>query len=317
MALSPASIFAAALPVFLIVVLGWLLRKLGKMTAAADDSIIFLTVGITYPAFILHKILGDNALHDLRNLLIPSACGAGFMLLGLLVAWGMAPWFGLRERSSRGTFAVACSIQNYGYLPIPILAGLFPDNAWAGILFVFSLGVELVLWTVGVMVLSGSARGAGRSLFNPVVLSILIGITVNFLGWDAGIPHWFLRLLEMLGNCSFPLGLLLFGAALADLLKLEAWHHQWRTSVGAVLLRLGLLPLMMVAIALWIAPGEHLRHIISVQAAMPAAMFPLVMAKRYGGDEATAMRVILFTTLVSFATIPFAVQAAMHWLTTH
>lgn len=321
MPLSPSAIFPATLPLFFIILLGWWLRRRGKLPADVDHAIVYLTVYVTYPAFILHKMHGDPALHEARNLVVPAACGAGFMLLGMAVAWLVAPWFGLRERRTRGSFAVASSIQNYGYFPIPILAGLFPDHAWAGTLFIFSLGIEFVLWTAGITVISGSARGATRALFNPVLLSILIGIMLNLIPWETSLPGWLPpllawvpKLLEMLGNCSFPLGLLIFGATLADLLQAGAWRQEWRTSVGAVLLRMGLFPVLMVLITLWIAPSEQLRHVIGVQAAMPAAMFPLIMAKRYGGDEATAMRVILFTTLVSFATIPFVVQAALHWL---
>ena len=44
---------------------------------------------------------------------------------------------------------------------------------------------------------------------------------------------------------------------------------------------------------------------------MPAAVFPMIIARRYGGDEATAMRVVVVTTLVSLLTIPFAVKLAL------
>lgn len=314
MPLSSATIFYATLPVFIIIALGWLLRFKGKVDAASDSAIIYLTIYVTYPAFVLHNMIGDPALRDLRNLLIPAACGAGFMLLGLGIAWVVAPWFGLRERRGRGTFAVACSMQNYGYFPFPILVGLFPDRAWAGTLFVYSLGLELMMWTVGIAVISGSARGAMRALINPGVITILIGVVINLLQWESLIPGWSMRLMEMLGNCSFPLGLLIFGTALADFLKEGSWRHGWRTSAGAVLLRLGVLPLLMVMITVWIAPGEQMNHLVGVQMAMPAAMFSLIFAKHYHGDEPTAMRVILFTTLVSFITIPFAVQAALRWL---
>ena len=47
---------------------------------------------------------------------------------------------------------------------------------------------------------------------------------------------------------------------------------------------------------------------------MPAAVFPMIIARRYGGDEATAMRVIVMTTLLSLLTIPFAVKLALQWV---
>ena len=59
---------------------------------------------------------------------------------------------------------------------------------------------------------------------------------------------------------------------------------------------------------------SYFRHVIAVQSAMPAAVFPMILARRYGGDEATAMRVIVITTLVSLLTIPFAVKLALRVL---
>lgn len=106
----------------------------------------------------------------------------------------------------------------------------------------------------------------------------------------------------------------MFGTSMTDLLESPGWHKNWRTPLGAVLLRLLVLPLTMIYLTHWLQPGIHFRHIVSVQAAMPAAMIPLIMAKRYGGDEPTAVRVILFTTLVSLVTIPLVVQAALQWL---
>lgn len=314
MPISSGSILTATLPVFACVALGAWLRWRKRLVPAADSSILFLAIYITYPAYILRKILGDPQLHNPANLVLPVACGAGFMLLGMVVARLVAPWFGLKTPREKGTFAVACSLQNYGYIPIPILTALFPDQAWVGILFLYTLGLELVLWTVGVVALGGAGKANPRQLLNPVVLSIVIGVSATLAGWDTYVPAWLSQWLEMIGMCSFPLGLIMFGTSMTDLLESPGWHKNWRTPLGAVLLRLLVLPLTMIYLTHWLQPGIHFRHIVSVQAAMPAAMIPLIMAKRYGGDEPTAVRVILFTTLVSLVTIPLVVQAALQWL---
>jgi malate permease and related proteins len=314
MTLSPADLLAVTVPVFALVALGMVLRQRGGLRPEADRSLLFLAVSVTYPAFILRKILGDEALHHFSNIVLPALCGAGFMLIGLGVSWLCAPLFGVRDRKRRSTFTVACSLQNYGYIPVPVLSALFPDQAWAGTLFVFTLGIELVLWTAGLMIMHGNPRTAGRQLLNPVVMSIVVGIAANFAGLDAHLPKWVYGFLDMLGVCAFPLGLIIFGTSLADLLRSPGWHKNWKTPLGAIVLRLAILPATMILLTLWLAPGDHMRHIVAVQAAMPAAMFPLVMARRYDGDEATAMQVILFTTLVSMATIPFFVPWALTWL---
>ena len=50
------------------------------------------------------------------------------------------------------------------------------------------------------------------------------------------------------------------------------------------------------------------------QAAMSAAVFPIVMAKHYGGDPATALRVVLGTSLVGLVTIPLWLRVGMKFV---
>jgi predicted permease len=119
----------------------------------------------------------------------------------------------------------------------------------------------------------------------------------------------------MLGECAIPLGLVIVGAILFDLLSKPGWHADAGAAVGGGLMRLGVLPLLMLG-ALFLIPSasSDFRHVVAVQAAMPAAVFPMIIARRYGGHEATAMRVIVMTTLVSLLTIPFAVKLALQWV---
>ncbi|MBP7948636.1 MAG: AEC family transporter [Verrucomicrobiales bacterium] len=314
MPLSPLHLLTAILPVFGIMVLGFWFRRRGWLAESADRSILFLTINVTYPALILRKVLRDETLHDPANIWLPAACGAGFLTLGIAIAWLAAPIFGLRGGAVRRTFALSVSVQNYGYLPFPILTALFPHSPWAGVLFVYSLGIEIVLWTLGVVLLTGHLGRAARHVFNPVVGSIIVGLFLNLSGIDRHVPDWSLQLAEMLGALSIPLGLLMAGVSLADLRRLPGRSSGWGVPLGGLMLRLVVLPATMLLPMLFLSPSLEFRRVIAIQAAMPAAVFPMIMARRYGGDEPTAVRVIVFTTLASLATIPFFAPAALRWL---
>ena len=319
--LSLALLVSAVLPVFLLMGTGAALRRLGILTPAGDATLIALAVNVTYPCFILQKIVGNKALLRPENVWLPLACGALFMLVGGALSWLAAPLFRLREPVTRRTFALACSIQNYGYLPIPVMTVLFPDGDWSGVLFVYSLGVELVLWTAGVWLMQPGSHGTLRKMVNPVVLSILVGLALNCIDWQPLLAPeapmgWALdsirRASFLLGQCAVPLGLLVVGATLGDLVGRPGWLADARAAIGGVVMRLGVLPAMMLGIMLVLpVASTDFRHVVAIQAAMPAAVFPMIIARRHGGDEATAMRVIVVTTLVSLLTIPFAVRLAL------
>jgi len=315
-----ALLLSAVLPVFLLMGAGAGLRRLRLLTPEGDGTLLALAVNVTYPCFILEHIVGNQALRDPANVWLPMLCGAGLMILGGALTWLAAPLFGLREGKVRRTFALACSIQNYGYLPIPIMAVILPRSDLLGVLFIYSLGVELVLWTLGVWLMNPKSHGALRNMFNPVVLSIFAGLALNLIPWhewSGGGGAWLLtsvqRAVHLLGECAVPIGLLLVGATLYDLVSKPGWHGAPGAALGGVAMRLVVLPLTMLGALALLPASQEFRHVIAVQAAMPAAVFPMIIARRYGGDEATAMRVIVITTLVSLFTIPFAVKLALQW----
>lgn len=314
-------LLTAVLPVFLIMGAGALLRRLRLLTAQGDSTLLALAVNVTYPCFIIENIVGNESLRNPANVWPPVLCGAGFVIIGAALTWLAAPLFRIRSGPVRRTFALSCAVQNYGYLPIPILREIFPGDTWMGVLFIYSLGIELVLWTLGVWLMNPHTKGAARNVLNPVVLSIFLGIGLNFLpvhAWcEPGQPaRWALlsiqRATHLLGECAVPLGLLVSGATLYDLISKPGWHSDAGAAVGGLVMRMILLPLTMLGtLALLPAAGADFRHVIAVQAAMPAAVFPMIIARRYGGDEATAMRVIVVTTMVGLVTIPFAVKFAL------
>ena len=66
----------------------------------------------------------------------------------------------------------------------------------------------------------------------------------------------------------------------------------------------------MIALAKWL-PGSsiELQQVLLVQAAMPSAIFPVLIARLYGGNPVVATQVAIVTTLVSLGTIPIWLRA--------
>jgi malate permease and related proteins len=66
------------------------------------------------------------------------------------------------------TFALAAGTQNFGFTAVPVVEILWSTGTLA-MLFVHNIGVELAMWSVGVMVMSGSAASVAALLNGPVV----------------------------------------------------------------------------------------------------------------------------------------------------
>ncbi len=86
-------------------------------------------------------------------------------------------------------------------------------------------------------------------------------------------------------------------------------RREWLTEeADRGLLRLGVLPVAFLLVAKFAPLPLELKRVLVLQAAMPAAVFPLIITKHYGGDTITAMRVIIGTSAVAIVTIPLWIR---------
>ncbi len=60
-----------------------------------------------------------------------------------------------------------------------------------------------------------------------------------------------------------------------------------------------------------IPPTDDLKRVVAIEIAMPSAVFGVIMARNYGADSGTALRIILATSFISILTIPLWISVGM------
>ena len=74
--------------------------------------------------------------------------------------------------------------------------------------------------------------------------------------------------------------------------------------ISGVLARLVLVPAIVLLLA-WALPVDPLiKRIMVIQSAIPSAVVPVILAKRFGGVPEVGTQILLATTAVSFVTLP-------------
>lgn len=300
------SLLGVVTPVFVIVAAGLGLRRLGWLSAAADESLLRVGVNFLFPCLIARTILGNPLLDRAANLLVAPLIGFAGVVIGFAVAGLAARSLRLASPTARA-FTFTTGLQNYSYVPLPLVLALFPPDT-AGVLFTHNLGVEIALWTVGVVILGGGGtRNAWRKIFNVPICALLASIALNAVHGARWLPAFLLKAMELIGQSAVPLALLLTGATLADLLAAKrgpSSRRQTRNLVAATVVRLAILPLILLALARWLPLSRELRQIVLVQAAMPAALVPIILTRHYGADSAISVGIVISTTALSLCTIP-------------
>ncbi len=318
------TVLQAVLPVFCVAAVGFFIRRRRLISDETERNMLEVLINVFIPCLIFQSVLGNESLLNVRNVVLAPLCGFGSIVLGLGFGRLFAGIAGLESDRSRRAFATCLGIFNWGYVPLPLAASLF-DQKTVGVLFVFITGAEMAVWTVGLVTLRGGSFKDGlRKAINAPFFTIVGTLSLNFilglesahdLATDAtGALAFVVKTAGMLGQCAIPIGLVLVGASLAD--KLGEFRSDLRPRVmaSAVLLRLGLLGFLFVLLARHVPGSIELKRVLLIQSAMPSAMFPIILAKRYDGDVVCALRVVIATTLTSLITIPVWIPFWAPWI---
>lgn len=315
-------IVGATLSVFAVIGVGIVARRAQWLNEAGDRSLLKIGIDLLLPCLIFTVVADNPALKQAGNLFLSPGVGFGTFALGLAAAMAVTRLgsraTGLNGTAQRRTFTLSVGAYNYGFLALPLVRELFDDQT-LGVLFVHNVGAGLALWTLGVATLNGKLDGrAWRQMVNPPSVAVVVAVAFNLLEitpWLHQHAEFLLRPVRWLGEAAVPMMLMLVGASIADQLQSGARDTRRRDTAKVIawacLLRLGLLPVAFLLVAAVLPASQELKRVIVVEAAMPSAMFGVLLARRYNGDPATALRVVLSTSILSLLTIPLWILAGV------
>lgn len=304
--------FISTIPVFVFFAIGFWLRHKKAIEAHHDAPIMQLAMDVGYPCLIFYNIMkymvveADPAITAISFSVQAIACGFGEMALGVWAAWMVARALRLRIGTGLRTFTLTAGVQNYAFFVIPIIQMLFssPGDSTMGVLFVHNMGCELFVWSVGVILMCGGARNLRlATLLRGPLLAVCISLLLAWSGagqYIAVAP--LMKATEMIGAVATPICLILFGCSMHDLMQHFTW--QPRMLLTGLLARLLIAPALILFVA-WILPVDPLiKRIMVIQSAIPSAVIPVILAKRFGGRPEIGTQILLATTVCSFLTLP-------------
>jgi predicted permease len=307
-------LFTLILPVFALIGVGVALRRCHWIEGTAETSLLRLVVYVCMPCLVFDTVIGNPTLRNPGNLLLPPLAGFVTTAAGFGIAYLVARRIGLESPAAVRTFALSAGVCNYSYLPLPIVGGLWGEHA-QGVVLVHNLGVDMALWSVGLIVLTGaSPQGGWKRLVTPMLITLVVAVGINLTGLGPYVPGFIRSMAHSLGICAVPIGVVMTGVNLADYLDEPAKLLHRNIALAACVVRLAILPVLMLCLARWLPCSAELKRVLVVEAAMPAAVFPIIMSRYFGGQPLTAVQVVLSTTVVGLITCPFWIRAGLAWV---
>lgn len=285
---------------FIIVVLGYALCKLGYMGEDFDRKLSSIVVDVTCPLLILSSVMGES-LPD-RTLILP-LLGVGFLTYVLLLVFGFfVPRLIAADRDDQGMIGFALMFANVGFIGYPIVSSIFGAKAvfYAALL---NMPNTFFIFTAGVMLVKGeySVRKLNlKLLFSPAMIAAFVAALLVALGVHT--PEIVARPVTMVGNITVPAALMIIGSSMARL-PLHDIIGSPKVYVASVV-RLGVVPLSLFFLFKVCGVNDIVNEINTVVIAMPVASFGTMFCMKYGRNPALMTEMTFITTVGSIFTIP-------------
>lgn len=285
---------------FIIVVLGYVLCKLGYMGDKFDQKLSAIVIDITCPALILSSVMG-NVLPD-RTLILP-LLGVGFLTYFILLVFGFfVPRLITKNRDDQGMIGFALMFANVGFIGYPIVSSIFGPKAifYAALL---NMPNTFFIFTAGVMLVKGeySIRQLNpKVLFSPAMIAAFAAALIVALNLHT--PDLIARPITMVGNITVPAALMVIGSSMARL-PLKQIIGSWKVYVSSAV-RLVVVPFSLYFLFRVCGVSDAINDINTVVIAMPVASFGTMFCMKYGRNPALMTEITFITTVASILTIP-------------
>lgn len=292
----------ATMPVFLVIVLGYILKQIGLFTdefCRVGNKYVFL---VALPVLLFRDIAQTNLYEDFE-LSFVLYC-AGVTTLVFLGVWFLAAHI-LKDKSLVGAFAQASVRSSAAILGIAFVENMYGNAGLAPLMIVSAVPLFNIY---SVIILTFSANGGQHGteairkacinvLKNPIIIGIVLGLPFSLLRIE--IPTIPLKMIESVGATATPLALLVVGAGFEGTKALAKIKPTlWATAIKLVFLPAVFLPL---AVTLGLQNAELVAVLIMLGS--PTTVSCYVMATNMGNDGELSTSIIVLTTLLSSVTL--------------
>ena len=297
-----AGLLAGIVPVFLMIALGYALRRSDFLPDATWRPIEKLSINILYPGFLIPAIW--NA--DISGGSAGAAGAASVTTVFIIAALTLAAKPLMKIDGPAYTSVFQGVIRWNSFVFLPVIQSIYgPDGLGLAAVVIAAMIPATNILCVIVLARWGEGQGGvsplaltRAMLTNPILVACLIGLGLNFLKVPRlpGVSDT----LELLGQAALPLGLIVAGAGLSFT---EVARR--RLTIGAVsFIKLVVTPPLMWGLCVLYGGGEVAQAIALLCAASPGAAASYMLARQMGGDAPLMAGIVALTTVGAAISIP-------------
>lgn len=290
----------ATMPVFLLILIGYILKRIGlidKKYVSTSNRINYL---MTLPALLFKDISGAN---------IREVFDIGYVLFCVLVTtfsfftiWGLSKLL-IKDKTIIGAFVQASFRGSAAVLGVAFIQNMYGNSGMAPLMIIGTVPLYNIY---SVIVLTYESNTATEKNFksaslnickNPIILAILAGIAVSLAG--IRFPYIIDRSISNIAALATPMALISIGGGFEGRKALK----KIKPTIWATLIKLVILPAVFLPLAVYIGYREQELIAILIMLAAPTTASCYIMAASLGNDEVLTSSAIVSATFFSSITL--------------
>lgn len=292
----------ATVPIFLVILLGWFLKKIGLIHDAFTEEANKYVFKVALPVLLFRDIATSSVLEHV-NIRFVLFCFFGTMLM-FAIAWIAAKLY-CKDKTMTGAFAQASARGSAAVLGIAFVENICGSSGMAPLMIVAAVPLfnilSVVMLTFGgrnhMQGSEGIKKACINILKNPIIIGILLGVPFSL--FHISIPAIPAKTIQYIAQTATPIALIAIGAGF----NMKAALEKMKPAIVASVMKLIIFPCiyMPVAIKMGFAPSELVA--ILIMTGSPSTVTCYIMAKNMDNDEVLTSNTIVLTTLLSSITI--------------
>lgn len=293
----------ATVPVFLVIVAGYLLKRIGWINEGFIKASNKINFTITLPALLIQDMMNTNFMQEfdiiyvLYCAIVSSICFFGTWIVARIV---------MKDKTVIGEFVQACYRSSAAVLGAAFVLNIYGDTGMVPLMIIGAVPLYNI-YAVLVLTMECPEKGAQQVktmkttlkgiVTNPIIISIIVGVLLSIFKVD--FPRMVDNTISNFAKMSTPLALLAIGGSFEFGKAIE----KVKPAVTAAFLKLVGWAVIFIPVAVWLGYRDEKLMALVIMLASPTTPSCYIMAKSMKSEGTLTSSVVVLTTMCSAFTI--------------
>lgn len=285
----------------ILMVVGFLLQKTGKIDEKISGFISFFVVNITLPCSAFKNITTSLTKESFSEIPLYLTSIIVSQLISIGAAFIMTRLFKIGDEI-KGSFMALTAFNNTIFMGLPVNVALFGEQSSSIVLYYY-LASMILFWTLGIKLIAGKSQAAKVKLpptIYVIALSFIVVLIVNYT--DFTIPSFIFKTANNFAAMTTPLSMIYTGYVLGNF-GLRNIRINRSVSLGLIA-RFIVSPAIFLTIVSFLPISSLAKNVFTIQAFMPVMASQTIIARRYNANDKYPAVMVAVSTLLSLIIIP-------------